>query len=100
MHQTDRYLNSHLEQDQMCSAHFALFGKLEMRLNGRHLVGCEARKLQELLCYLLLYRDRPHYRETLAAVLWSDSTTAQSKKYLCQALWQLQAALTEPCIKT
>ena len=71
----------------------ALFGKLEIQLDGHDLIGCEARKLQELLCYLLLYRDRPHNRETLAAVFWADSTTAQSKKYLRQTLWQLQTAL-------
>jgi DNA-binding SARP family transcriptional activator len=47
----------------------------------------------ELLCYLLLYRDRPHCREMLAAVFWGNAPTAQSKKYLRQALWQLQTAL-------
>lgn len=50
-------------------------------------------KLEYLLCYLLLKRGRPHSREYLATLLWADSTTAQSKKYLRHALWQLQAAL-------
>jgi DNA-binding SARP family transcriptional activator len=49
-----------------------------------------------LFCYLLLHRDRPHARETLAGTLWGNSPTAQAKKYLRQALWQLQAALDLP----
>jgi DNA-binding SARP family transcriptional activator len=53
------------------------------------------RKQQELLCYLLLHRDRAHPRETLASLLWSANSTAKSKKYLRQALWQLQN-ITDP----
>jgi DNA-binding SARP family transcriptional activator len=56
----------------------------------------DARKVQELFCYLLLHRDHSLPRETLAGILWSDSTTTQSKKNLRQALWQLQSALRPP----
>jgi DNA-binding SARP family transcriptional activator len=49
--------------------------------------------VQELLSYLLVRRDRPHSRETLASLLWGDSSTEKSKKYLRQALWHLQAGL-------
>src|SRR5262249_14398583 len=34
-----------------------------------------------------------HSREILASMLWGDNTTAQSKKYLRHALWQLQTML-------
>jgi DNA-binding SARP family transcriptional activator len=71
----------------------SLFGKLIVRLDGRVLGGFEASKVQELFCYLLLHRDRPHPRETLAGLLWGENPTAQSKKYLRQTLWQLQSAL-------
>ncbi|HEY0606867.1 MAG TPA: BTAD domain-containing putative transcriptional regulator [Herpetosiphonaceae bacterium] len=54
-----------------------------------------AGKLQELFCYLLFHREQPHARETLAGMLWADSTSAQSKKYLRQALWQLQSSLDQ-----
>jgi DNA-binding SARP family transcriptional activator len=67
-----------------------LFGKFSAELNGTRLSGIDGGKLQELFCYLLLNRRRPHSREILAAMLWGDSPTAQSKKYLRQALWQLQ----------
>lgn len=52
----------------------------------------EAAKVQELLCYLLLHR-KPHAREYVAALLWAESSAAHAKKYLRQALWQLQVAL-------
>jgi DNA-binding SARP family transcriptional activator len=70
-----------------------MFGKLTVQRNGdvvRGLYGC---KFQELFSYLLLHRDYPHARENLATMLWGESTTAQSKKYLRQALWQLQSTL-------
>src|ERR1044071_911861 len=70
-----------------------LFGKLSVLYDDQVMDGLEASKIQELFCYLLLYRNVPHPRESLAALLWGDSSTAQSKKYLRQALWQLQASL-------
>jgi DNA-binding SARP family transcriptional activator len=69
-----------------------LFGRLSVSYEGRNLHSFDAGKVQELLCYLVLYR-KPHARETLAGLLWGDSSTAQAKKYLRQALWQLQAGL-------
>lgn len=70
-----------------------LFGKFCVRRNGQILEGFDARKVQELFCYLLLHRDHSLPRETLASVLWPETTTALSKKSLRQALWQLQSAL-------
>ena len=70
-----------------------LFGKFSVRHEGRPAQGFDAHKEQELLSYLLLNRNRPHSRETLAALLWGDVPTEKSKKYLRQALWHLQAAL-------
>jgi len=55
--------------------------------------GLDACKLQELATYILLFRESPHTRENLAALLWGDSPTIQSKKYLRQALWQIQKIL-------
>lgn len=69
-----------------------LFGKFCIRHNEQAMNGFEG-KAKELFCYLLLHRSHPHSREIIASLLWSDSTTAQSKKYLRQALWQLQSTL-------
>jgi DNA-binding SARP family transcriptional activator len=70
-----------------------LLGTFQALRAGQPMDGLDARKVQELFSYLLLYRDRPHPREVLADLLWGESTTAQSRKYLRQALWQLQTAL-------
>ena len=70
-----------------------LFGQFCVRRNEQVLAGFEARKVQELFCYLLLHRHQSMSRESLASLLWPDTTTAQSKKKLRQALWHLQSAL-------
>src|SRR6266571_3924908 len=70
-----------------------LFGKFCVRRNEQILDGFDARKVQELFCYLLLHRDHAHSRETLASLLWPETTTALSKKNLRKTLWQLQSAL-------
>lgn len=73
-----------------------LFGKFQIRFNGEELVGIDGRKTQELLAYLLIHRSRAHAREVLAEVLWGEPHRARTRKYLRQALWQVQSAL-EPC---
>src|SRR6266700_7294896 len=77
----------------MSTLSIQLFGKFCVRRDEQILDGFDARKVQELFCYLLLHRDHSLSRETLASILWSDTTTAQSKKNLRQAFWQLQSAL-------
>jgi DNA-binding SARP family transcriptional activator len=77
----------------MPSLTIRLFGKFSAELDGQRLPGLDGGKLQDLFCYLLLNRRRPLSREVLASLLWGDSPTAQSKKYLRQALWQLQNVL-------
>jgi DNA-binding SARP family transcriptional activator len=77
----------------MSQLNISLFGKFCIRCNGKDIAGLEALKVQELFSYLLLYRHQPHTREKLAALLWPDSSAAQSKRYLRQTLWQLQAEI-------
>lgn len=72
-----------------------LFGRLSLRHHAQDLPGLDARKAQELLAYILLHRDRPHARETLAGLLWSDVGPAQAKAYLRKTLWQLQSGLDD-----
>ena len=76
----------------MSDLRVSLFGRFCVELDDQVLEGLEARKVQELFSYLLIHRDRPHPRETLAGILWDAQSTAQSKKYLRQALWQLHNA--------
>lgn len=74
----------------------SLFGKFCATCELVPLQGLDTLKVQELFCYLLLFRARPHPRENLAALLWGDNPTGQAKRYLSKALWQLQAALSQP----
>ncbi|MDT7602293.1 MAG: hypothetical protein QOF61_290 [Acidobacteriota bacterium] len=77
----------------MSALRIRLFGKFSAARDGRELEKLDACKAQELLCYLLVHRARPHPREALAALLWGDATTEKSKKYLRQSLWHLQGVL-------
>jgi DNA-binding SARP family transcriptional activator len=57
------------------------------------MAGFETPRVQELFCYLLLYRDRPHPREALANLLWDEHQTDQPGRCLRKTLWQLRSAL-------
>ena len=71
----------------------SLFGRLDLSIGQEALAGFEARRVQELFCYLLLYRDRPHPREALANLLWEDRHTDSPTRCLRKTLWQLRTAL-------
>lgn len=79
----------------MAALHFHLFGRFQVLAGDSPLHACEGRKAQELLCYLLLNRDRPHTRESLACLLWENRPSVQARKYLRHTLWQLQTFLDE-----
>src|SRR5262245_62035585 len=70
-----------------------LFGRLTAERAGSAIDRLPGAKECELLCYLVLERGRGHTREQLATVLWPEAPPARSRKYLRQALWQLQGAL-------
>lgn len=71
-----------------------LLGRFEATWRGESLEGLAHAKARELFCYLLLNRDKPNSRESIASLLWGDHyTTEVSKKYLRKALWQLNEAI-------
>ena len=69
-----------------------LFGQIAIQRDGEPLSGLSS-KATELLCYLLLQRERGHTREALAGLFWPDAPDPLAKKYLRQALWRLQSKL-------
>jgi DNA-binding SARP family transcriptional activator len=71
---------------------FHLFGKFGARDDAQPLKGLDG-KDQELLSFLLVRGHQHHSREALAAMLWGDTSTERSKKYLRQSLWHLQTVL-------
>lgn len=78
----------------MAGLRIELFGRLQ--ISGAGLRGNEGpshAKALELVAYLLLHRSQTHSREALATLLWGNTATSLSRKYLRKAIWQLQAAL-------
>ncbi len=57
-----------------------LFGKFQAHRGDEVIKGLDIRKVQELLCYLLLNRNHAYPREMLAGLLWGDTSVAQAKK--------------------
>jgi len=79
----------------MATRRFQLFGKFTVHRDAELVKGLDGAKEQELLSYLLVRRDHCHPREALAALLWGDSSTEKSRKYLRQALWHVQTVLED-----
>jgi DNA-binding SARP family transcriptional activator len=77
----------------MAELHICLLGQISVQRDGQPVCGIPPKAL-ELLCYLLLHRERSHTREALAAVFWPDAPDSLSRKYLRQALWQLGTKLS------
>ena len=71
----------------------SLFGRFDVQCGQLPLTGFDTRKVQELFCFLLLCRDRPHPREALADLLWDCSHVDRPNRCLRKAIWQLRAAL-------
>jgi len=75
----------------MSSVKVSLFGKFNIAY-GEKRTSIRARKVQELLIYLLIFRDNPQPRESLSETLWADQPATISRKNLRQTLWHLQSA--------
>jgi DNA-binding SARP family transcriptional activator len=73
----------------------SLMGRLQIQCGDFILQEFESRKAQELFCYLTIHRSRPHAREALANILWAEASNIHAKKYLRQAVWQLQSLLQQ-----
>ena len=57
--------------------------------DGQPLSDLDGAKVQKLYAFLLLHRDRPHSRVSLASLLWGEMPEAHARQYLRKALWQL-----------
>lgn len=76
----------------MAALKATLFGKFNIQRGGQSLEGIEARKVQELLSYLLIFMNHTQPRELLCEVLWGNQSSANARKYLRQTLWRMQSA--------
>jgi DNA-binding SARP family transcriptional activator/tetratricopeptide (TPR) repeat protein len=69
------------------------FGEGQVHVDGVAVKAMAAARLRSLLAFLVLARDRPIGRERLAFLFWPDSTEAQARTNLRQALHHLRRAL-------
>lgn len=80
-------------EDNNTPLKIALFVSFQVSLNGRSLTDFATDKARALLVYLLLERQQPHRRESLATLLWPDQPDARARQNLRQALSNLRQAL-------
>src|SRR5688500_903727 len=83
----------HSNGESMTGWKVTLFGKFNVEFDKTRLTRFDTRQVQELFGYLLLFRQRPLPRETLAESLWGDLPAAKMRKKLRQTLWRLQSTL-------
>jgi two-component SAPR family response regulator len=86
--------NVQLHREEICGgAESKSFRKFTVKGQCSRVKDLEARRVQELLAYLLVFRNRPHPRELLCETLWGNQPSASSRKCLRQTLWRLQSAM-------
>jgi DNA-binding SARP family transcriptional activator len=69
-----------------------LLGHFDVRLQSGVRCDLGSHKAEELFAFLVLRRGKPCGRDYVADLLWEDGC-AQSRKYLRQALWQVNRGL-------
>jgi DNA-binding SARP family transcriptional activator len=70
-----------------------LFGKLSVHRDGEDISDHLSPKSQELLAYLLVFRERWHARERLAGAIWPDAPALEARSRVRRLLWRLQQGL-------
>jgi predicted ATPase len=69
-----------------------LLGAFSVALGGAPVDGLDSPRLQSLFAYLVLHRGASHLRQQLAFLFWPDSSEAQARNNLRQALHTLRQA--------
>ena len=72
-----------------------LFGSFHVTIDNRPLIDFESDKARALLAYLAVEEDRPHRREALAGLLWSDTPERIARTNLRSALANLRQVLQD-----
>jgi len=73
-----------------------VLGALELSIDDRPIItNFRTDKVRALLIYLALEAGRPHRRNTLAALLWSEFTEQSSRRNLRKGLFYLRQKLEE-----
>src|SRR5437867_277943 len=75
--------------------HVHLLGDFRLVYDNKPVTEVNSARLQSLLAYLVLHRDTSQSRQHLAFLFWPDSTEAQARNNLRQALHQLRQQLPD-----
>ena len=73
----------------------SLVGPFQVLMGGKPLVAFESDKARALLAYLAVEANRPHRREALAGLLWSDTPQRMARTSLRGALANLRQLLND-----
>jgi DNA-binding SARP family transcriptional activator/predicted ATPase len=68
-------------------------GRFEVNLDGHAIIGFESDKVRSLFAYLAIEAGRPHRRESLAGLFWSENPEPRARQNLSQALYNLRQVL-------
>ena len=79
----------------MAQIQIELLGAFRLRDGAGREIPLRSPKHRGLVAYLALHRDQPIKRETLAGLLWGDSSDVQARQSLRQALLALRKTLGE-----
>ena len=75
-----------------------LLGTFQVLQNGRSLTGFRTDKIRALLAYLAVESDRPHRRDTLAALFWPDMDDQKARYNLRLSLHRLRKTLGDDAL--
>ena len=71
----------------------SLLGSLDIKSDDQSVTHLAKGKARALLAYLVVEADRPHQRETLAALLWPDWPERSARNNLRNILSNLRTAI-------
>lgn len=73
----------------------SLFGGWQVTLGDEPITAFESDKVRALLAYLAVESERPHRRESLAALLWPERSERNARQNLSQALFNLRKGIRD-----
>ncbi len=77
----------------------SFLGAIQVEMDGAAVRGIESSKGRALLAYLAVESDRPHSRESLAAMFWPDHGQEAAMRNLRQVIYNLRQALASAAAK-
>jgi DNA-binding SARP family transcriptional activator len=80
----------------MSSLRINLLGCVRVQHDGETAPARLPHRVQALLAYLVLHRERTHRRETLSALFWGEQSEASARSCLSTSLWRLRQILEPP----